>query len=71
MSYIGCMGYMGSGNVRGLRKLFWIVVQMNTVKDWLPIAGIRPPVSDPNKAEQDQNSALRICVYPCPSVVVW
>jgi hypothetical protein len=36
MSYIGCMGYMGSGNVRGLRKLFWIVVQMNTVKDWLP-----------------------------------
>jgi hypothetical protein len=39
MSYIGCMGYMGSGNVRGLRKLFWIVVQMNTVKDWLPHCG--------------------------------
>jgi hypothetical protein len=27
MSYIGCMGYIGSGNVRGLRKLFWTVVR--------------------------------------------
>ena len=41
MSYIGCMGYMGSGNVRGLRKLFWIVVQTNTDSEG-PESGIAP-----------------------------